>query len=1050
MPYMMYGQNEERIHAPVKELTISFTESFVDMSDPTGSVGLQAMQDEIQHVRTYLQEFDAEVTITRYMPEFQAADTLRVNAVDGTMRSYDWSTVYVFTLSKQVPFFEVKDDLESYSQIEWVDPPISIQPSTLPDDYSLELNQWNLDNTFAEWAWDITQGDYEVRVMVLDFGIRPHDDIDNKIVNPDMAVSTNHPNHGLQVAGIVGAESNNNLGLAALGWETMIVDGSFEEATGPIWINRSYGSNPVYVADIINMSFYTYFCFGYDQNGNCIDGEMYNFSSYETAVNNALAEGVNLVASAGNTQPSWHSGSWPTEQWPAAYEGVIAVSAVDIDDIFPSGYNSGSYVNLSAPGIQVPTLTQVDGYANVNGTSFSAPHAAATVSLMKAIFPDLTPAQAKEALENSADNVSGMGNDDYTEQYGYGRLNAFDAVKYTIENYGATLGGTGQYVFLEDAISLQSGAYVTILAGTELYLYDDFYVGSGASLEIEEGATINFRNDDVKIIADGDFSVRGAFNNHSVIHHRGNSGNEIIANNGATIWRADITGVDVTVSGSGKTASLRDSRFLNGDSPVTLYNLHRVVFQRNLVDNASDYGLWIQNITGWSSMITRNTISNSGHGIWFANTEIEEMYDNVIEDFIHYGLNINSGSDIYLVDDFDEDYGRNRIKAQYWNSTPIFVSSNSTSFLGDGWIQGRNTVYNTDFDPNAYIVNNNSFHTVNARYTYWGSSSAPSSDLFSGSVNYSNHLTIDYTGNSGSPLAKMSGSGTESEPEEDQRKEMLLDLISRLDQDSYGERNDHRLSDLYLYMQLDRRDEMGLRDQILATISEWSSRRSRITSDFGDSPQVRRAVETAMLLEIRLAFRNQDYELARQLNDSYRSYIQTTENKVALWENEVSLNIYQQDYNGALIALDQGRKLASGESFNSEDTWVTLEQFLNKRLEQQGEEAAARQGPVAQDGQTDHDLQPNSFTLKANYPNPFNPVTVIPFTLPEQSHVRLEVYDILGRQVSVLADRTFETGRHETSWDASQVTSGLYIVRMAVTTEDGQQSRYNRTMSLVK
>ena len=107
------------------------------------------------------------------------------------------------------------------------------------------------------------------------------------------------------------------------------------------------------------------------------------------------------------------------------------------------------------------------------------------------------------------------------------------------------------------------------------------------------------------------------------------------------------------------------------------------------------------------------------------------------------------------------------------------------------------------------------------------------------------------------------------------------------------------------------------------------------------------------------------------------------------------------------------------------------------------------EGKEPTDATSEPDL-PDELALHQNYPNPFNPVTVIPFSVPEQSHVRLEVYDILGRRVTVLADRTFETGRHETSWDASQVSSGLYIVRMAVTTEDGQQSRYNRTMSLVK
>ncbi len=93
---------------------------------------------------------------------------------------------------------------------------------------------------------------------------------------------------------------------------------------------------------------------------------------------------------------------------------------------------------------------------------------------------------------------------------------------------------------------------------------------------------------------------------------------------------------------------------------------------------------------------------------------------------------------------------------------------------------------------------------------------------------------------------------------------------------------------------------------------------------------------------------------------------------------------------------------------------------------------------------------PEEVTIRQNYPNPFNPVTMIPFELPERIEVRLEVYDLLGRRVAELTDRSYEAGRHEVSWDASDMASGVYLVRMLVSTDQGRQRQFNRQVTLVK
>ncbi|MDP7025810.1 MAG: T9SS type A sorting domain-containing protein [Candidatus Marinimicrobia bacterium] len=79
---------------------------------------------------------------------------------------------------------------------------------------------------------------------------------------------------------------------------------------------------------------------------------------------------------------------------------------------------------------------------------------------------------------------------------------------------------------------------------------------------------------------------------------------------------------------------------------------------------------------------------------------------------------------------------------------------------------------------------------------------------------------------------------------------------------------------------------------------------------------------------------------------------------------------------------------------------------------------------------TDMDVIPLQYVLHQNYPNPFNPVTKIRFDLPEDADVRLAVYDVLGREVAELVSGRVLSGFHEVIWDASDVSSGVYLCQL--------------------
>jgi hypothetical protein len=76
----------------------------------------------------------------------------------------------------------------------------------------------------------------------------------------------------------------------------------------------------------------------------------------------------------------------------------------------------------------------------------------------------------------------------------------------------------------------------------------------------------------------------------------------------------------------------------------------------------------------------------------------------------------------------------------------------------------------------------------------------------------------------------------------------------------------------------------------------------------------------------------------------------------------------------------------------------------------------------------------SSMTLHQNYPNPFNPSTTVRFVLDRSAHIVLEVFDVLGRRVSILADGMMSGGHHSVVFDAGKMAGGVYVYRLSTPT----------------
>jgi hypothetical protein len=94
----------------------------------------------------------------------------------------------------------------------------------------------------------------------------------------------------------------------------------------------------------------------------------------------------------------------------------------------------------------------------------------------------------------------------------------------------------------------------------------------------------------------------------------------------------------------------------------------------------------------------------------------------------------------------------------------------------------------------------------------------------------------------------------------------------------------------------------------------------------------------------------------------------------------------------------------------------------------------------------------DEFAFSANYPNPFNPITTITFSLPEASKVKTEVYDLTGRCVAVLCDRHYPAGTYSVQFDGAALASGVYIIRSRMTSieDPGKSQVFTRKMMLMK
>lgn len=315
--------------------------------------------------------------------------------------------------------------LEKRDDVKAVDPNYNCSSATIPDDTYYESKQWGIDKINLPKAWDIETGSDTVLVGVIDSGIDGnHPDLENRInknLSKDFTENSgkyeNNPfedndGHGTHVAGIIGAEGNNNTGITGVCWNISLVSLKI--------MNESEDNKTDKVAKAINYA---------AQNNIYILNISYmlpNSTALKEAVENY--PGLIVTSACNNNLDIDQKYVYPA-CYP--YDNVLTVGASTSTDEKSSFSNFGLVnVDIFAPGSGIYSIVPLNygdktGYAYKSGTSMATPFVTGVAALLLSKDNTLSPTEIKKSILYHCDELDAFNG----KCVSGGRLNAYKVLK---------------------------------------------------------------------------------------------------------------------------------------------------------------------------------------------------------------------------------------------------------------------------------------------------------------------------------------------------------------------------------------------------------------------------------------------------------------------------------------------------------------------------------------------------------------------------------------------------------------------------------------------
>lgn len=360
------------------------------------------------------------------------------------LENYDY-TDYHLTLKLSLDTNDKKSVLKAIDKIEQRDDVLSVSPNyqfeydsvAKPNDEYLS-NQWYLNRIGYFDALQYTKNAETVRVGVMDSGVNADNPDLKDTVNRELSKSfvDNDPfedskDHGTCVAGIIGACSNNSIGISGICNNVEIVSLKVGNKNGSSLSNVSLALDYAQKnnIDLLNFSLgFEYYKLGFPEEVKTC------FAKY-----NGL-----IVSASGNDGYDLENGSVYSFPSSLDFDNIISVANSNEKNELTDSSNYGKIsVDLAAPGTNIYTTSSDLKYRNFNGTSASCPVVTGSVALIKSIYSDISNSQLKAFLLNNVDVVDGLKGKLVTGGVlNIGKtLSAINSKKYTIK-YDAN-GGDG-------------------------------------------------------------------------------------------------------------------------------------------------------------------------------------------------------------------------------------------------------------------------------------------------------------------------------------------------------------------------------------------------------------------------------------------------------------------------------------------------------------------------------------------------------------------------------------------------------------------------------
>ena len=336
---------------------------------------------------------------------------------------------YLLNIAGEESIAEAVNDLNRRDYVEFAQPNYVVE--TLANDWDFsalprfyEGHQWALHAIDAPQAWQETTGSSDTVIAVLDTGVDyTHQEFGERVLveegtntleDYDEDDIMDYHGHGTHVAGIAAAGGPNEVEeaeMAGASWQSKVLpvkvlgdEGVGDQFSVDLGIEhaRQFAENNPDKRVVINMSLGAR---GYAPARNSL-------------IDAALAEDVVVVAAMGNDFKN-------VLATPASSPGVIAVGATDSQNEKAGFSTEGEWISVAAPGEDIISSYPMGNYGYAGGTSMAAPYVAGTAALVLAENPDLSPADVKYHLEETAEDLGSPG---FNEKFGHGIINAASAV----------------------------------------------------------------------------------------------------------------------------------------------------------------------------------------------------------------------------------------------------------------------------------------------------------------------------------------------------------------------------------------------------------------------------------------------------------------------------------------------------------------------------------------------------------------------------------------------------------------------------------------------